>query len=267
MSKQIRRARSKPTHRDPLGILSPDLVKLLRKLKPQEYEDLRAVAAMPYFSKHIFNKEVHEDKFGVALSDSPRRVVVAGRRSGKTEFVALDILYQLLTKSNQRIVVAAPEKTHVQEIFTRVRNYLYSNRDLELGIRRDVSAPWSEINYSNGSRIRGFALGSRNRRRGGTGAMRGQAADHLYIDEFTYCNKDSITGAILPILQTAPGTRLTMVGTPPPDNEDWDPRMDFGNHARFHWVGRGHGEDARRHYTNETWSREIMGEWDGYTGS
>lgn len=194
MSEQIRRKRIKTFNLDeidPLKILEPNLVKMLKKLSKDNREEIRAFSAMPYFCKHFFNKDLYVDKINAALSDSERRVIIGGRRIGKTEFIALDVVYKLLTNSDQKIAVVAPDKYHIKEIFNRVRHYLRSDRNLESGLRRNISSSRFEIVYNNGSRIRGFTLGKYNRSATNSGryALRGQDADYLYVDEFTYCNK------------------------------------------------------------------------------
>lgn len=98
--------------------------------------------------------------------------------SHNTDVVSVEICYHMFTKKGQRILVAAPQKVHVEEIIERVRGFLQRNPLLHNEVVRDVSSPFYEILLSNGSRVRGFALGTRGKSEGV--AVRGQNADRIY---------------------------------------------------------------------------------------
>lgn len=226
MSKKIRRNRSKMklmTHLDPLGILSKDFLKSISNFGRQQQEEIIAVTSMPYFCKHKFGRDLNAYKSEAATSKSIRRTILGGRRSGKTDFIVFDALYHALTSTHQRIVIAAPTKEHIQDIFRRMREAIQSNNDLESQLTRDVSAPYAHMQFSNGSRIRGFCIGRRNTMRGVGVSLCGQDADHIYIEEFSECNYNAITGSVYPILQVIPDCSLTMIGIPPSlTDEGWD---------------------------------------------
>lgn len=98
--------------------------------------------------------------------------------SHNTDMVSVEICYYLFTEPNVKIVVAGPQKTHTEEIITRVRSFIHSNPLLSAMVIRDVSAPYYEIKLSNGARVRGFAAGAKG---GSEGVgIRGQDADRLY---------------------------------------------------------------------------------------
>jgi len=108
---------------------------------------------------------------------SIRRMLRIARRSGKTDMIAIYILYRLFTQEGIKAVIAAPNKSHVEEIMQRVSDFAKSNPDLRSCILRERSAPYYEFTISNKSRLRGFAVGAQG---GSEGVgIRGQDADEI----------------------------------------------------------------------------------------
>ena len=95
-----------------------------------------------------------------------------------TDMVSVEIVWKLFTNKDRRIVVAAPQKVHVEEIFKRVRGFIYRNPALANSIVKDVSSPVYELRLQNGSYVMGFALGTRGKTEGLS--VRGQNADDVY---------------------------------------------------------------------------------------
>ncbi len=196
---------------------------------------------------------------------SRRKMLRIARRTGKTDLVCVEICYYLFTEPNIKIVVAGPQKSHTEEIITRVRSFINSNPALAAMVTRDVSAPWYEIKLTNKARLRGFAAGTKGKGEGV--GIRGQDADRLYLEEMDYVDERAITGAVIPILQTTPTTALvgfsTPSGFPTPyfkfctDNPHY---IEFHYNYKVlpHWRNV---EMERSSFTEEDWTHEYLAEW------
>jgi replicative DNA helicase len=130
---------------------------------------------------------------------SSRRALRMGRRTGKTESMALLLLFYALTNANLKILAIAPYKSQVKEINDRINKFLDVNTSLRSEVTRSVQQPYFEVVFTNGSRIRIFVSGSGSGNSSGD-QVRGQEADLMFIDEMDYVNEDSARDSILPIL-------------------------------------------------------------------
>ena len=143
---------------------------------------------------------------------SRRRCLRISRRGGKTAVICGDICYRMFTTPGLRILLVGPNKSHVEEILTRVTSMIESNPILATCITRNRSAPYYEISLSNKSKIRGFAIGTDDNK-GGTG-VKGQDADIIFAEEADSISDFAFKDAVLPILQTHPNTTLIGFSTP-----------------------------------------------------
>jgi intein/homing endonuclease len=165
-------------------LLDPVDPRLKHVLSKEEWEQAQVVLdPVKWAAKYITHPD---DKAWIARfyqeevmrCTSRRRALRISRRTGKTDVVSVEICYHMFTKKSHRILVAAPQKVHVEEIIERVRGFLLRNPLLHNEVVRDVSSPFYEIKLSNDSRVRGFALGTRGKSEGV--AVRGQNADRVY---------------------------------------------------------------------------------------
>ena len=196
---------------------------------------------------------------------SRRKMLRIARRTGKTDLVCIEICYYLFTEPNIKIVVAGPQKTHTEEIITRVRAFIKSNPVLQDLVSRDVSAPYYEMKLTNGARLRGFAAGTKGKGEGIS--IRGQDADRLYLEEMDYIDQKAINGAVLPLLSTSPHTALVGFSTPSgfqtpyykfcTENPHYVEFM-FNYKVLPHWKNV---EMERSSFTEEEWTHEYLAEW------
>jgi hypothetical protein len=207
----------------------------------------------------------------VLRCSSRRKALRISRRSGKTDSVCIEICYYLFTEPGIKIIVAGPQKSHTEEIITRVRDFIKSNPALQSMVLRDVSAPWYEILIAHGkngtSRLRGFAAGTKAG--GSATGIKGQDADRIYIEEAQYVEETAISKTILPILHTTPSTALVAFSTP---NSFRTPfyRMCEENpqYKEFHYTYKviPHWktiEAERSSFTEEDWETEYLAAWGG----
>jgi len=143
--------------------------------------------------------------------NATRKVTRCGRRIGKTDSISIDILYNCFTKSNTRALIVAPYKAQTEEIIGRIRDFARMNPELANAIKRDVSSPFYEITFYNGSRVRGFSSGTKSGAEGV--AIRGQDADRIYLDEADYLMSGDLS-SIIAILNTHPDVTLWASSTP-----------------------------------------------------
>ncbi len=196
---------------------------------------------------------------------SRRKMLRIARRTGKTDLVCVEICYYLFTNENMKIIVAGPQKSHTEEIINRVRGFIQNNPQLQEMVVRDVAAPYYELKLSNGSRLRGFAAGTKGK--GDGVGIRGQDADRIYMEEMDYIDEKAITGAVIPILQTNPDTTLvgfsTTSGFKTPYYhfcEDNPYYVEFHHNYKVlpHWKNV---EMERASFTEEDWTHEYLAEW------
>lgn len=242
-----------------------------RLLSPSEWEEALAIYDPVLWAKNYIthpNETPWEARFyqeEVMRCTSKRRALRISRRTGKTDTVSVEICYHMYTKKNHRILVAAPQKVHVEEIIERIRGFIQRNPALHNDVIRDVSSPFYEILLSNGSRVRGFALGTRGKSEGV--AVRGQNADRVYCDEMDYADDKAIIGGLFPVLQTTDDTTMTGFSTPTGFKstyysicEEMPYYVEFMYNYKVlpHWR---EVEKDRPQYTDDEWTHEMLAEW------
>jgi intein/homing endonuclease len=185
--------------------------------------------------------------------------------SHNTDSVAIVICYRMFTQSDLKIVLAAPLKGHVEEIFNRVKSFIRLNPDLSSSISRSVSNPYHELKLKNGSRLRGYAIGTRGKSEGVN--IRGQDADLLMTEELDYIDQEALVGAVLPLLQTSERTEFIGFSTPTGAKTPFFSMCEENpNYKEFHhtykvlpWFEQV--EKERNNYTLDQWTREYLADW------
>lgn len=128
-----------------------------------------------------------------------------------TDAISVDILHYCFTNKNKRVLVVAPYKSQTEEIISRIRGFISTNPRLANSVARDVSSPYYEIRFHNGSRIRGFSSGTKSGSDGA--AIRGQDADRIYLDEADYLTEGDLK-TLIAILNTHDSVELWASSTP-----------------------------------------------------
>jgi hypothetical protein len=169
---------------------------------------------------------------GPLLCNSPRAVYRFGRRTGKTTILAVKILWYLFTagggrmkdpetgkiRNNLKVLLLAPQKSHVENIFDRIRAFLAATPSLSSCIDRNKrGSPQmitlaSESGIGGGSALTGFASGDSSGSKGLS--ARGQDADLIILDEGAFISAQAIEGVVLAILYTRPSTHFIISSTP-----------------------------------------------------
>jgi len=240
------------------------------QLTDDQIEQIESVNDIVKFAKKFLKLpngefwEARDYQKDVLRCTSRRKVLRIARRAGKTDSVCVEICYHLFTTPNAKIIVVGPQKSQTEEIITRIRSFIKSNPILGNSVVRDVSAPWYEIELRNGSRLRGFAGGTKGKE--GV-AIRGQDADRIYIEEMDYVDQNALQGAIFPILFTTPNSALIGFSTPSGFRTPYyNLCVESPQYKEFHytykvlpWWKTVEGE--RDTFTEEQWTHEQLAEF------
>lgn len=141
---------------------------------------------------------------------SLKKVYRCGRRTGKSEVMVIEALYNATTNRNYRVLLITPYEAQVRLLFMRLNELKNSSPLLASLISSTTKNPY-KMEFKNGSCIMGFTTGASS---GSSGAsIRGQAADLLILDECDYM-ADGDFDSIIMIAGERPDIRVIMSSTP-----------------------------------------------------
>ncbi len=195
--------------------LLPDEIKLL--YDDEELELAESLYNSVTWAKRNFDWDPRVSTDGVQYQEmmlrctARRKALRLGRQSGKTEAICVLMLFRAFTQENYKVLVITPYRSQIELIFKRIKELIYQSTDLSNSVRREVANPYHEIELFNGSYIRGFTSGSKTSQ--GAGAVRGQPADMIVLDEADYLTTDDIN-AVVAILNSRPHCELYASSTP-----------------------------------------------------
>lgn len=193
---------------------------------------------------------------------SDRVVIRITRRSGKTDMLAVKALWMMFRQKSFRVLIAGPQKIHVDLIFKRIRGFLSRNSFLSDSVTKNISSPVHELRLNNDSYVMGFAVGTKGNTEGVS--IRGQDADALLLDEVAYIDTEAMQGAVLPILQTTARTTMTAFSTPTGFKDIYYSMCkDSPQYREFHYDYKvlDHWkkiEAERPQYSADKWDHEIL---------
>lgn len=142
------------------------------------------------------------------------KVLACGRRWGKTDVCAIEILASLFESSPTKHLIIAPTRDQANILFDRLLDLLESVVQIEsfsgrLTIRR---APYPKLIFGKHRvQARSGFLGR---------VLRGNEATHIVVDEAAFLPESIITEIAMPMLATTNG-KLTMISTPHGRNHFW----------------------------------------------
>tara|TARA_R110002020_G_scaffold268819_4_gene484156 strand:- start:35247 stop:37349 length:2103 start_codon:yes stop_codon:yes gene_type:complete len=148
-----------------------------------------------------------------------------GRRSGKTEGTAVEILWYTLTnkivmghdnkgnpiEKGPATLIVTPFLSQIKLIFEKMEELMARNSDIQKSCVRFVKTPYYRMEFSNGAKISGFTTGSKSKGEGSV--LRGQGANKIYLDEADYMEEGDYQ-AIMPILYEAEDRSIVASSTP-----------------------------------------------------
>jgi len=180
----------------------------------QEKGGWKTRGATPFnMDKYQLDEDAKEYQEIMLKCTARRKVFRMGRRTGKTEAIAVRILHSMVTwaHGNCKVLLVCPYRSQIDLVFKRIRELIHSSATLQNSIRRQVSNPYHEIELFNGSYIRGFSAGTNSG--SNASSVRGQAADIIVMDEMDYLNPGDID-SITAILMDHQETQLWASSTP-----------------------------------------------------
>ena len=159
-------------------------------------------AQKPVVQVNLYNPHPHQKEI---ISDNHRfKVVVCGRRFGKTTFAVNELLYHALTKENSVYWYVGPTYRQAKMIAWRMLEDILSKLPPELVAKKNEAE--LVLTLANGSRIE--VKGADNE-----DSLRGVALDGVVMDEYAFMKARVFTKIIRPCLADRKGWAI-FIGTP-----------------------------------------------------
>jgi hypothetical protein len=203
-----------------------------------------------------------------ARSAARYRVLLAGRRAGKSRLLAVLALFTAFRKPRQSVVIVSVGEVASLRVLADVAD-LCSSPMLSGSVVDELK---SVVSLTNGSTIASFPASMRQ--------IRGIGADLLIIDEAAFVPRDIWSAAFPSIAdRVARGARVLLASTPWPIADSWfrewhqrgldgDPRV-----ASWWWpssvnphIGQAELDDMRSGMSTEEYEREIEARWTSEEG-
>ena len=140
-----------------------------------------------------------------------KKVVRAGRRTGKTEAICVIMLWMTQVNSNFTVLVIAPFEAQVNLIWDKIMGFVNKSPEIQSTIKQNKRSSEHLLSFNNGSKILGFSSGPSSAAR--SDKIRGQDAHYIVLDEADYLANDDIE-AILAILASHPDCGMWASSTP-----------------------------------------------------
>lgn len=141
---------------------------------------------------------------------SVKKLYRLGRRTGKTEAMVVEALYNLATNKDFTILVVAPYERQVTRFFDELSKFVNKSASLKGSLARYTKTP-SRMDFQNGSKVLGFSVGADVG--SGSDKVRGQDANLIIIDELDII-EDSDIDAVMAILASHKDCKLIAATTP-----------------------------------------------------
>lgn len=222
------------------------------------------------FAECILDVHPHEHQAAYLLDERPIRVVVAGRRSGKSTAIACEVVFLAARAAAQRrpfhALLTGPVTDQARIPLATAERYLRASSMGGL-VTRSVATPLPllELGPDVSISVRPASEGGRH--------LRGHAFTSAYVDEAALIADATIEEAIMPTLADA-GGRLTLASTPgvrggllhrlfERGQRGDDPRIRsfaFPSAANPH-IDQAFVARQREELSHEQWAAEWLGQW------
>lgn len=195
-----------------------DTLTLSNQLTQEELSLLKILTDPVLWARLELGWEARWYQAEILRSKSRKIVIRAGRRTGKSDCLCIFALYHAFVQPNKgkdpgyRVLYVAPYESQIKEFFLRMRELISNSQTVASSIVRDVKNPHEEIEFANGSLIRGMSAGSKTGK--GAANIRGQKADLLILDEAAYLTASDINTLLAIQLQDPQRIRIIAASTP-----------------------------------------------------
>lgn len=146
----------------------------------------------------------HEGQRQFLEADAPVKVLACGRRWGKSEVAAVEIVRALSKNVSTQILLIAPSLEQCLPIFERVCELLMEQEEMPTPVLRRTPFPHLRVGASR--------VMARSVARGGL-YLRGKKAHLIVVDEAAYVPEQVVYEVLMPMLADT-GGKLILVSTP-----------------------------------------------------
>jgi hypothetical protein len=251
-----------------------------------EVYDLTAIYDAVTWAEKYLNwkprKSVDGDEYqaNILRCSSKRKVLRCGRRLGKSEVMLVWAMFRLFNNSPKEkrwdahrqewvkgfgsIIFLAPYLSQVKDFFSRMKEMLEANPELNAEVESFVATPYYKVVMKSGMVISGFSAGS-----SGASSVRGQKADYIMMDEMDYLKQEDID-TILALLMEHNDVEMIAASTPSGRREYFyefcSRRMDFkeffySSLSNPSWGPKMEQELRASYRTELGWQHEILAEF------
>jgi len=175
--------------------------------------------------------ELTKKQSSVFVDNSKNKIVICGRRGGKTYLVLTEILYKLANNPNYVITYVAPTHKQAKKIFWEPFKELVPNQWIKSKSEVDL-----DMKLINGSVLMVGSAQNYDR-------LRGLTNNEFYIDEVQDTIEEVYTKALRPTIATTKG-KATFLGTP----------------KGFNWVSEYINKDVWSYHTWTTLEGGLVDE-------
>jgi len=144
-----------------------------------------------YFQVAYLNQTPHKKQVEVLRSKNKNKVVVCGRRSGKTQMVAGELIRGSILDLYRKQIVIGPQYKHVIIVFNKILELMQRAKVYDMDISKVVRSPYPQIHFKNGAQIDFGSADNPN-------SLRGEGYHRVFRDESAFI-KEEAKHAIKPL--------------------------------------------------------------------
>ena len=175
-----------------------------------EYETAKIISDPISWAYSEFEWEPRWYQERILSCTSDKKLVRGGRRSGKSEAMVIEILFEICTNDHHTVLVIAPSERLVSRFFDEMRKFIKKSQNVSNSVARSTKGP-NLVELKNGSKALGFSAGPASS--SGADKIRGQDAHLIIIDELDFIREKDVD-AIMAILASHPEARVIAASTP-----------------------------------------------------
>ena len=164
------------------------------------------------FQFAYLNQQLHPKQIEVVLSPQKNKVVVCGRRSGKTQMIAGELIRGAALKLYPRQIVIAPTYKQAMIVYSKILD-LMNGAGVFDDVAKVVKSPHPQMQFINGSII---DFGSADN----PDSLRGEAYHRVFLDEGEFIKEEAMN-AIRPLIYDT-GAPMWISTTPWRRNFVWE---------------------------------------------
>lgn len=159
------------------------------------------------FGKVYLNWTAHSGQSEVLNDRSQFKTISAGRRFGKSESMAVEMLWYAWYHPNSIQYTISLSQEQANYIFSAVYAFAKNNPKINNEIVKEIWSPFPELRFSNGSVIHSRSTSYDGR------YLRGRTAHRIVVDEAAFIKDKVLKEVIMPMLADYNGD-LVLISTP-----------------------------------------------------